>query len=290
MLRLNQLLRLDRPLITLDVETTGVDDNARITELGFQIWTEVGLVKEWRSFVDPEIPIPAESTKSHGITDERIRMCNKCGKSREEHPVFPGNVAVNPLECPEFHPVPTFYKLANNLAIGFKDCDFAGKNVRFDLRKIASEMRRVRVVWSYVGARIIDADRLEQLGDPRTLSDLYRKHLGKEPEDAHQALADVRMTTEILEVQLTKYSKLPRDLDMLHDLQWPGWIDPEGKFRFVNGVPSFGNWGKHRDKPMSWVSKMDAGYWDFILKSDFSPDIKELARKAKAGQFPEPRV
>ena len=31
----------------------------------------------------------------------------------------------------------------------------------------------------------------------------------------------------------------------------------------------------------------DAGYWDFILKNDFTPDVKAIAARAKLRQFPE---
>ena len=54
--------------------------------------------------------------------------------------------------------------------------------------------------------------------------------------------------------QLQRYEALPRDLDALHALQWPGLIDVEGKFRFVDGVACVGNWGKHAGKPMAKVA------------------------------------
>ncbi len=35
------------------------------------------------------------------------------------------------------------------------------------------------------------------------------------------------------------------------------------------------------------MQNADRGYWDFILKSDFSTEVKQLARDAKLGKFPE---
>jgi DNA polymerase-3 subunit epsilon len=284
---LHQLLALTRPLIVPDVETTGLDaKDARIIEIGFQVWTSDGLQKEWRSLVNPGVPISPETTKVHGISDYAIKMCRECGFDNASHV---GNASERGHA---FKPWPTFAQLAPNLAKGFTGCDFAGKNVRYDLKMFASEFARAGVAWSYLGARIIDADRLEQLGEPRTLSSLYRKHVDKEPEDAHQALADVRMTTEVIAAQLRKYQTLPRDLDLLHAAQWPGRIDPDGKFKFVDGVACFANWGKHAGKRMDDPSvnlrdRRGENYWDFILKSDFSPDVKTLARDAKFGRFPE---
>jgi len=95
------------------------------------------------------------------------------------------------------------------------------------------------------------------------------------------------MTTELIEAQLKKYSTLPRDLDQLHAEQWPdsaNWIDADGKFLFVDNVATVGNWGKWKHTPMR---KVEPGYWNFILSGGFSAEIKQLARDAKAGKFPE---
>ena len=168
---IHKLLNITRPLIIPDCETTGIDTKSdRIIELGFQVWTSEGLTKEWRSLIDPGIPIPEASAKIHGFTAASFTTCQKCHYPRENHPH---------LECEQYHGVPTFAQIAPSLATGFRDCDYAGKNVRFDLRMLSTEFARAGVEWSYLDARIICADRLEQLGDPRTLSNLYEKHTGK---------------------------------------------------------------------------------------------------------------
>lgn len=278
---IHQLLTLTRPLIVLDTETTGTDTaKDRIVEIGFQVWTAEGMTKEWRSLVNPGIPIPEAATKVHGITDEHVVLgCRLCGRTAMTHHDSGG-------ACPEFKPVPRFKDLAANLAKGFADCDWAGQNVRYDLRMTAAEMQRAGVEWSYVGARIIDSSRLEALAVPRSLSHLHEKYVGMKHDGAHGALSDVRASTTVIAHQLQTHAALPRDLDALHAAQWPGWIDGEGKFRFVDGVPCFGPWGKYAGQPMR---KADMGYWDFILKSDFSADIKALASAAKLGRFPEAR-
>jgi DNA polymerase-3 subunit epsilon len=268
-----------------DTETTGLDvQKDRICQVGFQMWTAEGLTKEYKTLVRPGVQMPEGAQKTHGITDALLEGCRHCKLSREEHDACNAD---DDDPCGEFKPWPTFAQLATSLVKGFTDCDFAGKNIRYDLRITAAEFERNGVEWSYAGARIIDADRLEQLGEPRTLSHLYEKHLGEKLEDAHDALVDVRATTSVLAAQLRKYqSALPRDLDALHDLQWPGWsIDPDGKFRFVDGVAccTFGKW---KGKPMSAI---EPSYWDWIIKSDFSKDIKELAKQAKLGKFPRPK-
>lgn len=276
---IHEILTLDRPLICVDTETTSTNTmEGRIVEIGFQLYDHTGLKNEWSTLVQPGVPIPPDAMAVHGITEERLVGCRVCGQPKEEH-VLDGPTG----ECAGFKPWPKFSDIAPSLARGFTGCDFAGKNIRFDLRMIASEMARNGVSWSYRDARILDVDRLEQIGRPRTLSHMCREYLHREPENAHQALADVQMTIEIMVAQLRVHrDRLPKTIDELHKMQWPGWIDSEGKFRFVNGVPTC-TFGKYKDKPMSAI---DRGYWSWMSKADFSDDIKQLALDAKNGKFP----
>lgn len=251
---LNQIFSLKRSLIIFDCESTGTNvQTDRIVEIAFQLWNADGLSKEWSSLVNPQIPIPAAATAVHHITDDDVK--NK----------------------------PVFGQLATSIARGFKDCDYGGKRVRFDLQLLASEMAREKVEWGYLGARVIDAERLEQIAVPRSLSHLHEKYTGAKHDGAHGALSDVRASTTVIMHQLQAHQTLPRDLDILHNLQWPNLIDPDGKFRFVDGVACFAQWGKYQGQPMR---NADKGYWEFIIAKDFSADVKALAREALAGRFP----
>lgn len=251
---LHTLLPLTRPLIVFDCETTGTQPQ-RIVELAAQRWTHEGLDKEFRTLVNPEMPIPRWVTENvHHITDEDVKDA------------------------------PTFKRLALHIAETFVDCDFAGKNVRFDLKVTAEEMERVKVPWSYVGARVICCDRMEHLGEPRDLSTLYERRTGKKPVDAHSALADVKMTVELLVAQVELFSKLPRDLDQLHALMWPDWIDAEGKLRWKNDEPCIAFGGKHN----GWsLRKVPRDYLLWMANSPFPADVKKIAMDAAMGVFPK---
>lgn len=271
---LEQLLHLRRPLVCFDVETTGLKPTScRIVELAFQIYEpEKGLTKEWQSLIEPECAIPAETTAIHGIDAALLLKCTHCWEPKAS------------CTCEVFHRVPTFREIAANLTRGFAGCDYAGKNIRFDLQVLDAEMRRAGVSWSYSQACIIDAERLEQLAVPRTLAHLHQKYVGLVHDTAHRALSDVRATATVIAMQLREHPQLSRDLDTLHRAQWPRWIDNEGKFRFnADGVPCFGPWGKYANQPMK---DTPSSYWDFILDKDFSEEIKDLARHAKHKRFP----
>lgn len=271
-MNLAQLLNSDLPIINFDLETDGLTEGSRVVEIGQQVHRPDGEILEWNSYVNPGRPIDPGAVATHGITDARLTGCQKCGRPREEHTDH------------EFKIIPTFIQLASSLANGYRNCHFSGKNIRFDLGIFDGEFRRARVPWSYSEAAIIDTDRLEALLEPRDLSSLYRRRLGKEPEGAHSALADVRMTHEILVDQLQKSEgKLPLDVRRLHELQWPGWIDCEGKIRRgKDGVVRI-QFGKHRGTD---VRRVDPSYWSWVLKQDFSTEFKALAARMAKGEFP----
>lgn len=271
---IHTLLPLNRSLFFLDTETTGTNpDTDRICELGFREWTAEGMVREWRSLIDPTVPIPPATSKKHGITDEMIKGCRSCQATPLDHPNS---------TCDAFKPHYTFRQIAPNLAKGFVNCDFGGQNVRFDLKIIAAEMKRALVPWNYNDAAIVDSGRLEQIVEPRSLSDLYKKYTGENLEGAHGALADVKGSEVVVCAQLRMHTVLPRDLRELHELQWPGRLDADGKFTIVEGVATC-QFGKYRGRAMRSIP-MD--YYDWILKSEFPEDVKRLAADAKLGKFP----
>lgn len=66
-----------RAAAVIDVETTGLEDDAEIIQLAIQAVTydSVGVVRvgaPWVSYEQPSKPIPAEATLVHGIADETV--------------------------------------------------------------------------------------------------------------------------------------------------------------------------------------------------------------------------
>jgi DNA polymerase III epsilon subunit-like protein len=62
---------LDDPTcVVLDTETTGLHDGARIVEIAV---LGVGGSVLFESLVNPGVPIPAEATRIHGITDDMVK-------------------------------------------------------------------------------------------------------------------------------------------------------------------------------------------------------------------------
>ena len=90
---------------------------------------------------------------------------------------------------------------------------------------------------------VIDAQRLEQLVEPRTLAALYARYLGTPLVGAHGALADVEAAAAVVAAQMQRHAQLPHTPAALHALSWPDVIDPDGKFVWRGDTPVV-NFGK----------------------------------------------
>ena len=116
-------LNLKRPIIFFDLETTGIDiARDRIVEISMVKVMPDGeeIVRTRR--INPGMPIPAEATAIHGITDEDVKDC----------PLFP--------------------QIAKSLAQFIEGCDFGGFNSnRFDLPMLVEEFMRAGVAANCLG-------------------------------------------------------------------------------------------------------------------------------------------
>lgn len=253
---ITDLITLERPLIALDVETHDLcpPEQAYIVELGFvKISPGVPEPKKWVTYIKPDLPITKEATHVHGITNELVASA------------------------------PRFNQLAANLNKGFSGSDFCGYNIRFDLRVLQTDMARAGINWSSKDVRMLDALQLWRVAMPRTLSHAVEEFLKRKPTEAHRALGDAEDALAVAEAQLRRFQQLPRDIQLLHDLCFSSNnVDPDGKFIWKDGVVvcNFGKWSK---TPLAQLPK---SYCEWIVKSDFTPDVKELVQNALNGILP----
>lgn len=258
-------LRIARPLVVFDLETTGVDiGRDRIVEIGVVRLDPDGGRDEWVQRINPEMPIPPGATAVHGITDDDVRD------------------------------MPRLDDVAPHLLALFAGADVAGFNsASFDLPFLAAELERVGRPLDRSSLRHVDAMRIFHLKEPRDLSAALRFYCGREHAGAHSALADARATLDILEAQVTRYDDLPADIDGLQAFCGRGRadaVDPDGKLVWnAEGEASF-TFGKYRGRTLRQVAAEDASYLRFLQKSDlekpFSAEVRRLAREAAAGRFP----
>ena len=250
-------LDLERPVIFFDLETTGLSlSRDRIVELAVIRVSPQGDVFERVRRYNPGIPIPAEAAAIHGITDDVVT---------DE---------------------PPFRATAKSLAQLLEPCDLAGFNIRrFDLPILLAEFGRAGVAFNVTGRRLIDMKMIFHREEPRDLSAAARFYLGRDHQDAHTALSDIRTTAAVLTAQLGRYRHLPRDMDGLHS-----YCDEMGPFR-----TEFDRWfsekpaglvfdrGKHKGTALTEVASKAPDYLEWMLKADDMPqEVLEVVRSALA--------
>jgi DNA polymerase-3 subunit epsilon len=255
-------LKLKRPIAFIDVETTGLKPfSDRIVELSILKIHPDGSEKYKSHKVNPGIPIPAEATAIHGISDADV--------AKE----------------------PAFRQYAKSISDFLEGCDIAGFNViKFDLPFLEAEFARSNVDFSRQGRFLVDSQIIYHQRDPRDLQAAYRKYCGKEMEKAHCAEEDAKVAAEILDGQLEMHQDLPRDMPGLCALCYKveeKYIDADGKFIWVDGeaVCNFGK--KHIGRKLQDIAVEDPTYLSWVASADFSSQVKAIAAKALQGQFPQ---
>ena len=242
-------LKLTRPIVFIDIETTGLDsrEGHRIVEICLIKINPDGTEETLSSLINPVMQIPLEATKIHGITNENVK-----GK-------------------------PTFNELAPKIISFIDNCDIGGFGTKFDLGFLEAEFKSAGARYSEEERIVVDVQRIFHTLEPRDLSAAHLKYLGKPLENAHRADKDVRATIDVLEAQLNKHENLPKDVVGLQEFYNPTnplWIDKDGKFIWFEGKAhiNFGN--KFKGKSLEFVSKNDSSYLQWMLISNFSTKVK----------------
>lgn len=251
---------LDRPLAFFDLETTGLSTRSdRIVELAVIRISPQGDVLEAVRRFNPGIPIPPEAAAVHGITDEDVA---------EE---------------------PPFSSRARALAELLEGCDLAGFNIRrFDIPMLLSEFKRAGVPFSIQGRRLLDAQVVFHKEEPRDLTAAARFYLGREHEEAHSALGDIRTTAAVLAAQMERYEELPGSVQGLHeycDAVSPFQTEMDRWFTHRDGELVFRR-GKHRGLALGKVAATAPDYLQWMLGADdMDEEVLAAVRHALEGSL-----
>ena len=251
-------LRLQRPLVFFDLETTGVDPGRdKIVEIAMIRVEPDGTRRAVAHRVHPGRPIPKEATAIHGIGDDDVRDA------------------------------PAFAAIAGEIVALLDGADLAGFNVRrFDVPLLEREMKECGQDLGMRSRRVIDVMSIFHRKEPRDLSAAVRFFLAREHDGAHGAAADIEATLDVLDAQIARYEDLPRDLEGLDgwlNPQVPDAVDRNGKFVVREGQIVFA-FGKLRGRPLREVARVERDYLEWILKQDFPDDARALVEQALRGE------
>ncbi len=250
-------LSLKRPIVFFDLETTGTDNvRDRIVELAFIKLLPDGTKEKYVKRINPGMPIPAESSAIHGITDEDVKNC------------------------------PQFKQIAHELFDWIKGCDMGGYNSsKFDVPLLAEEFLRAGVNVDFTERNMVDVQQIFFKMEARTLSAAYSFYCNKNMEHAHNAEADIMATIEVLEAQLDRYDGIASDVPGLHKFtNTDEYVDYARRLIMKDGQPVF-NFGKYKGRKVEEVFTSEPQYYDWMMQADFAlhtkQKISEILNKMK---------
>lgn len=251
-------LNLKNPMVFFDLETTGTNIvSDRIVQIAYHKVYPNGK-EETKSFlVNPEMPIPPESTAVHKITDADVADC------------------------------PTFRQIAKEIVRDIEGSDLAGYNSnRFDIPLLAEEFLRVETDIDLSKRKFVDVQVVFHKMEQRTLSAAYKFYCNKELEGAHDASADTLATYEVLKAQLDRYPELQNDVEFLSKFTTQSNnVDFAGKFVYNDKGEEVFNFGKYRGQRVVDILKTDTGYFGWMLSGDFSLHTKKVLTNIKLRNF-----
>jgi DNA polymerase-3 subunit epsilon len=264
-------LNLTRPVAFFDIETTGLNvASDRIVEIAVLKIHPGGEKerKEWR--LNPQMPISPESTSIHGIRDADVAEC------------------------------PIFSQIAGVLMRFLEHCDLGGYNcLKFDIPLLVEEFLRADYDFDIKGRKCVDVQNIFHQMEQRTLKAAYKFYCGKELENAHQAMADIDATYEILIAQIERYkdtklkdkagmeySPVVNDMKALHEFTNTNKnVDLAGRIVYNEKGEEVFNFGKHNGKRVIDVLKNEPSYYAWMQNGDFPLYTKKVLTAIKLREF-----
>lgn len=263
-------LNLRNPLCIFDLETTGTNiTQDRIIEIAVVKMMPNGEILRKANVLNPTIPIPAESTVFHGLTDEDVKD------------------------------KPSFKEVAKEYARFMEGADLGGFNVlKFDIPVLVEEFLRAGVEFDYSRKKIVDAQKIFHMMEKRTLAAAYKFYLNKELVDSHTAEADTDATMEVLIAQVERYEgqavidslnrkvgEIKNDIEVLSKLTSSELVDLAGRMLRNDKGEEIFNFGKHKNKVVTTVLKEEPAYYDWMMNGDFPLDTKRKLTEIKLRSF-----
>lgn len=242
-------------IIVFDCETTGIDfTKDQVIELCVQHGLDdKAHSRTWR--IKPAVAIHPAAQAVHGITMDDLASC------------------------------PSFGEYADEIAMVFASADvIVGYNLSFDIDMLQAEYMRIgRPLLDLSGKKIVDAFRLWQQCEPRSLQHAHRRFVGDEFAAAHSASADVAATGRVLVGMLRHFNLEGQEWGQIASVCDPGrasWVGPSRHLRWENEVIVLG-FGKHMGMAVHELAAgPDRGFLSWVISKDFPPHVGEICKAA----------
>lgn len=226
---------MTKTMVAFDLETTGLDtQNDHILQIGLvkfdtETFEEIASV-DWYIKPNVDFTIAPGAFKKTGLTKEFIL----------ENGVYLSKIWDKVVEF-----------------IGDDDIlSYNGNN--FDVPMLHYNLLRYGLSFDFENRVFYDSLVIERKRNSMQLAHVYKRYTGKELEDAHEALADVRALIEIFKHQIQNDSEV---YDQTFDL-----VSPEGFLKLNDEGELVFSTGKYRGKTTNEVCIRDANYIKWVLE------------------------
>lgn len=240
-------------IVAFDVETTGLDTNKDyvIQLSGVKFDGDFNILGEFNEYVCPraDFDIAEGAYEKHGIAKDFLLSCGK------------------------------WMEVVGKEFLEFIDgCDLLSYNGnRFDVKILSKDLKLAGLEFD-LNRTFFDSLALETKLHPRTLETIYKNYTGKDLDNAHNALYDVKATIEIFQHQVALYHEQGISIDDIMGFEESQIFDVDGMIKKVDDKIHFAK-GKYRDTEFMEVTRKDPGYirW-FMENKDFSEHTKNILR------------
>ncbi|HET7501343.1 MAG TPA: 3'-5' exonuclease, partial [Kofleriaceae bacterium] len=192
-----------------------------------------------------------ETTGTDRLIDQVIELCVQHGlgddapsqtwRIKPTAPIHPGAQAVHGITLADLADCPPFAEVADAVAHVFAGADvIVGYNIAFDIDMLQAEYTRAgKVMLDLGGKKVVDAFRLWQQCEPRSLQHAHQRFVGQGFAAAHSASADVAATGRVLSGMLHHFNLDSHDWGQIASICDPGrasWVGPSRHLRWENEV------------------------------------------------------
>lgn len=258
-------LTLERPLVFLDIQTTGVEPKtARIVEIS-TLKIDTSGREEFRSKrINPYTPITPDATRKHGISNE--------------------DVADDP----------PFSNFARALAEYIDGCDLAGFGIqRFGMPILRQEFDIAGVPFE-VPPIVVDVMQVYHRLEPRNFKAAFKQYVGAELPDDEPQIGEPKLNAirKILLGQIQLRREVPTTPSAIYAWESaenrPAPIDKGAKFVWSDQDEALINFGRYRGHRLSDLANADADYLQWVASNEsFTAEQRGIAGNASEGIMPE---
>jgi len=239
-----------------------------------------------------------ETTGTDRVRDQVIELCvqrglgddapNRVWRIKPSVPIHPGAQAVHGISMAELEDCPSFAEVADEIAEVFAAADvIVGYNLAFDIDMLQAEYTRIgKPLLDFSTKKIVDAFRLWQQCEPRSLTHAHQRFVGGDFASAHSASADVAATGRVLCGMLRAFDLEGQDWEQIaikcdpQHAQRASWVGPSRHLRWEGEVIVLG-FGKHGGAAVHELAAgPDRSFLKWVLERDFPVHVTEVCRAA----------